>query len=147
MKKILLNTALLIAVLFGIQSIAFAQADPVERIWLNQEKTGKVQIYRARDGKLYGKIMWLSEPNKNGAPKVDDKNPDPKKRATPIMNLIILKGFTKSEENIYEGGTIYDPKNGKTYSCKMTLKGRELDIRGFIGISLIGRTSVWTLAD
>jgi len=38
MKKILLNTALLIAVLFGIQSIAFAQADPVERIWLNQEK-------------------------------------------------------------------------------------------------------------
>jgi uncharacterized protein (DUF2147 family) len=147
MKKILLNTALLIAVLFGIQSIAFAQADPVERIWLNQEKTGKVQIYRARDGKLYGKIMWLSEPNKNGAPKVDDKNPDPKKRATPIMNLIILKGFTKSEENVYEGGTIYDPKNGKTYSCKMTLKVRELDIRGFIGISLIGRTSVWTLAD
>jgi len=38
---------------------------------------------------------------------------------------------------------IYDPKNGKTYSCKMTYKGKTLDIRGYIGISLLGRTTVW----
>jgi hypothetical protein len=41
-------------------------------------------------------------------------------------------------------GKIYDPKNGKTYSCKMTLEGNELKVRGYVGFSLLGRTTVWT---
>ena len=44
----------------------------------------------------------------------------------------------------YKDGTIYDPKSGKTYSCKMTIDGNKLKIRGYIGISLFGRTEVWT---
>jgi len=64
-------------------------------------------------------------------------------RNRPIIGLKILSGFEKEGDNKYVDGTIYDPKNGKTYSCKMTYKGKTLDIRGYIGISLLGRTTVW----
>jgi uncharacterized protein (DUF2147 family) len=60
------------------------------------------------------------------------------------MGLDILSGFKFSGGNIWEDGKIYDPKNGKTYSCKMTLEGNELKVRGYVGFSLLGRTTVWT---
>jgi len=59
------------------------------------------------------------------------------------MDLVILKGFIK-KGNVYDDGTIYDPKSGKTYSCTMTLKGNNLAIRGYVGVSLLGRTSTWS---
>lgn len=129
------------------KTMCFAQADPIEGIWYNQEKTSKIQVYKAKDGRFYGKIVWIDKPMKDGKPKVDDKNPDESKRNTPIVGLIILKGLEKDGDNGYDGGKIYDPKNGKTYSCKITHKGKTLDLRGFVGISLIGRTSTWTLAE
>ena len=48
----------------------------------------------------------------------------------------LLADFVKDGDKKYTDGTIYDPLNGKTYSCTMTYKGKELDIRGYIGISL-----------
>jgi uncharacterized protein (DUF2147 family) len=57
---------------------------------------------------------------------------------------MILKGFEKDGDNEYEDGTIYDPKNGKTYSCIIRQKGNKLSVRGYIGVSLIGRTTTWT---
>lgn len=126
---------------------AWSQSDPIESYWFNQEKTAKIQIYKARDGKFYGKITWLKKPTIDGKPKVDARNPDESKRNQPIIGLVILKGFTKDCENVYEDGTVYDPKNGKTYSCKITRNGNELDVRGYVGISLIGRTTKWTKAD
>ncbi|NBU04628.1 MAG: DUF2147 domain-containing protein, partial [Bacteroidetes bacterium] len=96
-------------------------------------------------GKFYGKIVWLKEPLKNGKPKVDDLNPNPAKRSVPLMNLQILKDFVyDADDKEWEDGTIYDPKNGKTYSCYMTLDGTKLNVRGYVGVSMIGRTSVWT---
>ncbi|HSK11577.1 MAG TPA: hypothetical protein VK907_00100, partial [Phnomibacter sp.] len=50
----------------------FAQKDPIERIWYNQEKTSKIQVYKANDGKYYGKIVWLETPNDpSGKPRTD----------------------------------------------------------------------------
>ncbi len=63
------------------------------------------------------------------------------------MGLQLLKGFKKDGDTEYEDGTIYDPKNGKTYSCKINRKGETLEVRGYVGISLIGRTTIWTKAD
>jgi uncharacterized protein (DUF2147 family) len=60
------------------------------------------------------------------------------------MGLDILSGFKYGGGNIWQDGKIYDPKNGKTYSCKMTLEGNELKVRGYVGFSLLGRTTVWT---
>ena len=59
-----------------------------------------------------------------------------------------MKGFSKTEKNIWEQGTIYDPENGKTYQCKLTIiSPTQLDVRGFIGFSIMGRTSHFTKAD
>jgi uncharacterized protein (DUF2147 family) len=127
-------------------TIAKAQ-DQIEKVWYNQEKTSKIQVYKAKDGKFYGKIIWLKEPLRNGKPKVDEQNPDEKKRSQPTLGLIVLTGLKKDGDKDYEDGKIYDPKNGKTYSCKASYKGNTLDLRGYVGISLIGRTSTWTVAD
>ncbi len=148
MLKHFVSKVLLFSFIFiGIAVVAKAQADPIEKVWYNQEKTAKIQVYKAKDGRFYGKMVWLKEPLENGKPKVDKENPDEKKRNTPLIGLILLRGLEKDGDKEYDNGKIYDPKNGKTYSCKITHKGNTLDLRGFVGISLIGRTSTWTLAD
>lgn len=138
---------ILIALAFILQPLkALAQeSDAVLGIWLTQDKDSKVEIYK-KNNKYHGKIVWLKEPNKNGKPKVDDKNPDESKHNRPIMGLVIMVNFEYDEDFVWEDGEIYDPKNGKTYSCKMTLSKDKntLDVRGYIGISLIGRTAIWT---
>ncbi len=144
--RFLFRVVLFFLAFAGMKETVRAQ-EKIERVWYNQEKTAKIQIYRARDSKFYGKIVWLKEPEKNGKAKVDEHNPDAKKREQPLMGLLVLKGFVKDDEDEYEDGTIYDPKNGKTYSCKIKQKGNQLDVRGYVGISLIGRTAIWTAAD
>jgi uncharacterized protein (DUF2147 family) len=144
MKKILLSIA------FSIGMIAFSFAqNPTACLgtWYNQEKDGKILLYKQGD-KIEGKIVWLQTPTINGKPRVDDKNEDVSLRNRPVMGLVMVKNLTFSEENLWEGGKIYDPKNGKTYSCKATLRSpKVLELRGFIGISLIGRTATWTKAE
>jgi len=62
-----------------------------------------------------------------------------------IVGMTIVKGI-KLKDGHYEGGEILDPENGKTYRCLMKLDntGNELEVRGFIGIALIGRSQIWT---
>jgi uncharacterized protein (DUF2147 family) len=137
---------LLLTIILGGNVVAHAQADKIEGFWFNDTKEAKIQIYKGSDGRYYGKIVWLKEPIKNGNPKLDEKNPDKQLQKQPILSLVILKGFTKAGEQ-YTDGSIYDPDNGKTYDCKMQYKGgKTLSIRGYIGISLIGRTTVWERA-
>ncbi len=146
--KYSLRILLLLTFIFGTRICSFAQADALERnLWYNEEKTAKIQIYKATDGKFYGKVVWLKVPNIDGKPKTDNNNPDKNKVNDPLLGLVLLKGFKKDGEKGYDDGTIYDPKNGKTYSCKITNKGDLLDVRGYIGFSFIGRTTVWTKAD
>lgn len=134
--------------LFSVMRLlAFGQNDPIERVWYNEEKTAKIKVYKSETGKFCGRIVWLKVPGKNGKPKVDEHNPDKAKREDPILGLLILKGFTRKDEKTYDGGTIYDPKNGKTYSCTVTHQGDKLDVRGYVGFSFIGRTTVWTPAE
>ena len=115
--------------------------------WYNEEKTGKIQFFKQGE-KINGKIIWLKEPNENGKPRLDKENPDAKLKTRPILGLMNLKNFKSTGKGTWEDGEVYDPKNGKTYSCKMTLVNpTQLDVRGFIGISIIGRTSKFTKAD
>src|SRR5258708_38365152 len=143
MKKIFLF------VLLATSIKAFSQKDHLEKIWYNEEKTSKIQIYKAVDGSFYGKIVWLKEPNdNNGKPKIDDKNKDVKKRTTARMGLLILRKFKKTgDSNEYDSGTVYDPNNGKTYCGKLTLNNNELKLRVYIcDWPWFVRTTTWTHA-
>jgi uncharacterized protein (DUF2147 family) len=143
MKKILL---LSISLLFCIW--VFAQDENrVLSTWLTQYGDSKVTIKKGTDGKFFGEITWLKEPNKNGKPKVDDKNPDVKLQNRPIMGLSLLTGFTyDKDDKEWVGGKIYDPKEGKTYKCYMWFEEEpnKLHVKGYIGFSLIGKQVVWT---
>ena len=124
---------------------AQTKADDIVGVWLtNGDDPAKIQIYKSGD-KFYGKIIWLKAPLLNGSPKVDQNNPDKTKRTTPIIGLGLLSGFKFNGDDAWKGGNIYDPQNGKTYSCNISLKDKNtLKVRGYIGISLLGRTEVWT---
>lgn len=138
MKKSIFVLALFIT---GLS--AFAQnSDIIVGKWLSADGDGKIEIYKKGDV-FYGKLIWLKEPNEtDGTPKVDDENPDPSKRNVPLKGLVILKNF-KFENGFWQGGTIYDPKNGKTYRCEMWMDGKNtLRIRGYV--AFLHRTESWT---
>jgi uncharacterized protein (DUF2147 family) len=147
--KSLMKSLLTLAGLF-LASMTFAQtqgADAIIGKWLNEDKDAHVQIYK-ESGKYFGKIVWLKEPNEpaTGLPKLDDDNEDESLRSRPVMGLVMLKDFEYDGDDAeWEDGTIYDPKNGKTYDCYMNFdETGTLKIRGYIGISWIGRNTYWT---
>ncbi|NVO18621.1 MAG: DUF2147 domain-containing protein [Bacteroidetes bacterium] len=144
---------MLAAAMFPARSHAQVTADKIIGYYLTfDDETGaeksQIQIYKATNGKYYGKIVWLKEPNKNGKPKIDDKNPDAKLQGRPIMGLLLLKDFTfNKDDNEWSDGTIYNPTSGKTYNCYMNFEtATRLKIRGYIGASWmgLGKTAYWT---
>jgi len=146
--KLLMKSMLTLAGMF-LAIFTFAQSQSADDIlgkWLNEDKDAHVQIYK-ENGKFYGKIVWLNEPNEpaTGLPKLDDDNEDESLRSRPVMGLVMLKDFIYDGDGEWEDGTIYDPKNGKTYDCYMNFdENGVLKIRGYIGISWIGRNTYWT---
>lgn len=138
------------AIFFFVSTSVIGQdksgGDELLGIWLTGSKNGKVEIYK--NGTTYqGKIIWLQEPNDpaTGKPKTDVKHPDKNLHQRPLMGLVNLWGFKFKGDQTWENGHIYDPKNGKEYKCVITMKDKNtLDVRGYIGITLIGRTDVWT---
>jgi uncharacterized protein (DUF2147 family) len=119
-------------------------ASDIVGLWYNAEKSAKIEIYKKGE-KYFGKIVWLSEPLRDGKPKLDHKNENEKLRTRPVLGLHIFENF-EFDEDEWDGGTIYDPKNGKTYSCVITKEGEVLEVTGYIGLSFIGRTTQWTRA-
>ena len=123
-------------------------ADAIVGNWIDRTKEGVFEIYREGD-RYFGRIARLkSEVYPEGDPeagkrKHDRENPDPALRDREMIGLVFLRDFA-FENGKYTGGTIYNPENGKTYKCKMTVNGAKLNVRGYIGISLLGKTEVWT---
>jgi len=116
--------------------------------WYTDDKETIVEVYKTGDA-FFGKIVWLMDENEDdGTPKVDDKNPDPELQNRPVMGIVLLKDFKfDSDKNEWSGGSIYDPKNGKTYDCYMWMDGEDLKIKGFVmGMRFIGRKTTWTQA-
>ncbi len=123
-----------------------ANADAITGVWKTGEGTAMVKIYKNGE-KYQGRIVWLKEPidPETGKAKVDKNHPDAVNHSRPILGLINIWGFSYTEENTWENGNIYDPKNGNTYSCTIKMTNpNTLEVRGYIGVSLIGRTDTWT---
>ena len=119
--------------------------DKLVGVWEPSHGKAKVKISKVGD-KYFGKIVWLKEPlNEKGEKKTDANNPDAKMHDTPLLGYKILKDFEYTDENTWENGTIYDPENGSLYNCTIKLKDdNTIEVRGYIGVSMIGRTDTWT---
>lgn len=133
---------------FGMGNV---DSDGIVGKWLSQKKDAHIEIEKAANGTYEGRIVWLAEPNypvddqEANKPKHDRHNPDVAKQQQPIVGLRILEGFSYDSDGVWKGGTVYDPETGKTYKCKLTLKnGTGLEVRGYIGTPMLGRTEQWS---
>ncbi|MDB5246747.1 MAG: peptide protein [Segetibacter sp.] len=139
------NIALFVGLIFFV-SVGFRgnSADEILGVWANETNKGHLQLYK-QNGKYYGKIVWLNQPNdETGKPKVDKNNPDDKVRKERLLGLVMLKDF-RYENGEWTDGKIYNPDDGKEYQCNMKLKdSKTLSVRGYIGISLFGKTQKFT---
>lgn len=135
MKKMLFAFAALL-----ISSLSFAQ---IEGKWKTiDDETGQaksiVEVFKKSNGQYYGKItQLLAKPENETCVKCTDD-----RKNKPLIGLEIIRGLKKSG-NEFTGGTITDPKTGKTYKCTITRDGNKLNVRGYVGFSLIGRTQTW----
>jgi len=139
--------SLIIAFMLTTITGLFAQEEKVIGTWLNEEETSHIRIFKATNGNYYGKIEWLKE----DPDRLDVNNPEEEKQSKPLLGLIILKDFGYNlDKERWDGGTIYDPDNGKTYDCFMWFDGDYgiLFIKGYVlGMKFIGRETIWKRVD
>ena len=139
-----LSALILFSLILNFPVWAQNKVDSPVGTWTNENKEARFEIFNCGE-KLCGKIIWLKEPMRNGKPKMDANNPNEKLKNRPILGMVFLQDFNSVGNNKWENGTIYDPKSGKTYSCYLKLIDRTtLEVKGYIGISLIGRSQIWT---
>jgi uncharacterized protein (DUF2147 family) len=131
-------------VLLATMFVTVTNPDDIVGVWTNGSGSGRIQIYK-EGNKYFGKIIWLKDPNNaQGKPKSDAQNPDESQRNKPLLGAVVLRNFVYNDGE-WTGGRIYDPQNGKDYKCYLKLKdANTLNVRGYIGISLLGRTEVWS---
>jgi uncharacterized protein (DUF2147 family) len=132
---------LLVLILFTA-SASFAQKSVIGRWKTIDDETGKavsiVEIFESH-GKIYGKVVDVLIPKDRHKTctkcEGDDKN-------KPVLGLLVIKGLTRDGADY--NGKILDPKHGKIYKCVVSLEEKDrLKVRGYIGISLLGRTQYW----
>lgn len=110
------------------------------------DKTGKpksiVEIYE-KNGKVYGKVLDILNPAmRDGKCEKCEKEYKDK----PILGLVLITGLEKDGDE-YNGGRILDPESGNLYKCMIKLTGKDkLEVRGYMGFSLIGRSQTWVRA-
>jgi uncharacterized protein (DUF2147 family) len=130
----------------ALAGLALADGGSPVGTWVADD--GKSHVAIAACGPaLCGTVTWLRNPlNAAGQPQNDANNPDPSLRARPVVGLQILQGLVPdSTANQWEGGSIYDPEDGKTYACTMMLTDpNTLRVHGYVGIAMFGRTQTWT---
>lgn len=130
--------------------IAFSSTMNAQTIfgnWLSKNKDGTIdsviKVYK-KDGKVVAKIIEIKDTSRQNAvcELCEGKN-----KNKPILGLNILTGLEKQDDE-WSGGTILDPRNGKVYQCYIELvKPNKLKLRGYIGISLFGKTAYWERAE
>ena len=137
----IMRLLLFILLLLPITSTAQSAQDKILGTWLNEDKDGHIKIYK-KGNKYYGKITWLKNPNDdNGKPVTDKENPDKSLRNRSIVGLVILKDLMYKDGE-WVDGTVYDPNDGKTYTCALWFDNGNLRIRGYWGWFFA--TETWT---
>lgn len=137
---------LLLAAAFCTAARAESWGEGIAGLYLTVDGGAQVSISREPGGTYTGRIVWL----KTDKSRLDKNNPDPGRRGDPVLGLVILRGFRANDETRrWEGGTIYDPKNGKTYDGFIRRDPDQpgtLLLKGYVfGITWLGRSTAWTV--
>lgn len=139
--------ALIIFSFASLSAFSQFQESDVAGLWYFPDEEGICEIFE-KNGKYYGKIAWQSEPyDRFGMIKTDFKNPDPKRHKKVLTGLTFMYGFKFNGKDKWDDGIVYNVLNGKNYKAHIKVKGENKDIlelRGFLGVSMIGQTSTWT---
>ncbi len=151
MRKTMKNlfiSSLMMFVFLMMSTVSFSQ---IEGKWKTiDDETGEeksiVEIWKAQDGLYYGKIIKLFDETKQNDV-CDECDKDDPRYNKPIIGMVIIRKMEKVEDNEWDEGDILDPANGKVYDCKMWRDGKNLQVRGYIGWSLIGRSQTWKPAN
>lgn len=126
------------------------QGDDILGEWVVEGGLAIIEIAK-KDDRYFGAIVALKEPNYlpsereelAGTPRLDLNNQSESLRSRPLMGMELMSGFRFSEGE-WVDGEIYDPENGSTYSCKISLaEDGTLHVRGYVGVSLLGCTTIW----
>jgi uncharacterized protein (DUF2147 family) len=124
-----------------------ATAGSIEGLWLVENQQSYIRVERCGEN-LCARIVWMKDPtDETGQPRLDLNNPDTSLRGRPIQGMNLLKEVPAEpdEDGLWSGGRIYDPRRGRYYRCTLWLDGPDrLRLRGYLGISLLGRTTRWT---
>lgn len=144
MRKVLAPAILLFLIPIAVGAAA-PNGSP-EGYWLTAKHDAVIELYRCAGEELCGRIAWFRlRPDNTNPQALDIKNPDPAKRAQSLCGLAFITGFKAVATDRWEDGTIYDPNSGSTYRGTIQLRpDGTLDLHGYIGISLIGRSEIWT---
>ncbi|WP_045761966.1 DUF2147 domain-containing protein [Xanthomonas albilineans] len=124
-----------------------ADTSPVGRWQTIDDDTGKpksiVQIAQSADGTLNGKVIEILQSNHGPNPMCDKCEGE--RQGKPIKGMTILWGLKPDGAAVWDGGSVLDPTKGKIYKAKITLSddGKQLQMRGYIGIEALGRTQTW----
>jgi len=139
-RLLLIVSTVLLALALPAVRASDDQAALILGNWLTEPRDGIIQISIAGDGSYQGKIVGGNNPQRQ-----DQHNPDPARRSQLLLGQTIFQGMKYDGEGRWSGGTIYDPDSGRTYKCRLEqLDADRLQVRGFIGFALLGRSQVWT---
>ena len=139
-RLLLVVPILLLALALPTAGASDDQAMLILGNWLTEPRDGIIEISIAGDGSYQGKIVGGNSPQRQ-----DQHNPDPARRSQLLLGQVIFQGMKYDGEGKWSGGTIYDPDSGRTYKCRLErLDAERLQVRGFIGFALLGRSQVWT---
>jgi uncharacterized protein (DUF2147 family) len=119
-------------------------ADAIVGTWKNSTGKGHVQVFR-QNGKYHGRITWLKDAtDASGKPKTDVKNHDPLQSRKPLIGTLMLKDF-EYRKGEWTNGRIYNPSDGKEYKGHLKINSdKTLNVRGYVGIAIIGKSDTWT---
>lgn len=131
-----------------LSAASLAAADEIEPTGLWWAEGGAAQVHvREENGELRGAVAWLRSPfEPDGCPLRDKNHPDEVRRDDPVIGLELLHGFRADPDRTgtWTGGHIYDPGSGYTFKATLTMDDADrMRVRGYVGISLFGRTTTW----
>jgi uncharacterized protein (DUF2147 family) len=138
-----LKVAFLLLLLAAAGARAQTNAGSIAGTWESDEKDVRMEYFQEGDH-FNARLLWGNKivESDNVTSKKDEKNPDPRLHSRNIIGIVSLTGL-KWNGKEYTDGRIYDPPSGKTYNCKAWVEGDKLQLRGYLGISMMGKTVTW----